>query len=67
MALLAVDNFDDVIACLASAKRELSDSLSAIEYMDAASFNISLDYLQMENPFRDREYNFYLLIEASGN
>lgn len=43
--MLAVNNFSDVLQCLATAKKELSDSLSAIEYMDYESFKISLDYL----------------------
>lgn len=45
----------------------MSDSLSAIEFMDWESVQLSLDYLQMENPFRDKVYKYYLLVEMSGN
>lgn len=49
------------------AKKELSDTLSAIEFMDFESVNFSLDYFKIENPFRDTNYKYYLLIEASSN
>ena len=67
VCLLATDNFDDVLKCLQTAKRELSDSIGAIEYMDYDSAAFSLNYFKIENPFRDTNYKHYLLIEACGN
>jgi FAD/FMN-containing dehydrogenase len=46
---------------------ELSDSLSAIEFMDWESVAFSLNYFKIENPFRDTKYKYYLLIEGSSN
>ena len=52
--------------CLAIAKVELMQSLSAVEFMDWESTSIALDYLGMENPLEE-EYKFYILIESTGN
>jgi len=35
--------------------------------MDWESVEMALNYLDVENPFRDTQYKFYLLIEMSGN
>lgn len=67
VCLLATNDYEKVLKCLQLAKKELSDSLSAIEFMDYESINFSLDYFKIENPFRDTNYKYYLLIEASSN
>jgi hypothetical protein len=54
------------LKCLQIAKKELMNSLSAVEFMDWESTKIALDYLNIENPLED-EYKFYILIEMSGN
>ncbi len=35
--------------------------------MDYESVKLSIDYLGLDNPFRDTDYQFYMLIEVSGN
>ena len=45
----------------------LSDSLSAVEFMDYDSLAFSLGYFKLENPFRDKKYKYYLLIESSSS
>jgi len=35
--------------------------------MDYESVKFSLDYFKIENPIRERNYKYYLLIEASSN
>lgn len=35
--------------------------------MDYESAAFSLNYFKIDNPFRDRNYKYYLLIEASSN
>ncbi|CDW78252.1 d-lactate dehydrogenase mitochondrial precursor [Stylonychia lemnae] len=67
VSLIASDDFEQILACLRHAKRELNDTLSAIEFMDYESVKFSLDYFKIENPIRERNYKYYLLIEASSN
>lgn len=66
VALLASNDFEQIIQCLKIAKRELMTSLSAVEFMDWESASIAMDYLDIENPLSD-EYKYYILIESSGN
>jgi hypothetical protein len=67
VCLLGSNNYENVLKCLQEAKKELSDSLSAIEFLDYGSLAFSLDYFKIDNPFRETNYKYYLLIEASGN
>jgi FAD/FMN-containing dehydrogenase len=67
VCLLASDSYDKILDCLKKAKIHLSDSLSAIEFMDYPSVAFSLDYFKIENPFREKIYKYYLLIEGSAN
>jgi hypothetical protein len=55
------------LECLKKAKVLLGDSLSAIEFLDYPSVAFSLNHFKIENPIRDQEYKYYLLIEGSGN
>jgi D-2-hydroxyglutarate dehydrogenase len=66
ICLLGGNNYDDVLKCLQVAKKNLSDSLTAIEFMDWSSASLAIDYQGQENPFDDI-YEFYLLIEIAGN
>ena len=45
VGMLASNNYDDILKGLQTAKAELSDSLSAIEFMDWESVSIALDHL----------------------
>eukprot|EP00347_Sterkiella_histriomuscorum_P002176 403369172 len=67
VCLLASDDYNKVLKCLSQAKRDLSDTLSAIEFMDYESLAFSMNYFNIENPFRDQKYKYYLLIEAQSN
>jgi FAD/FMN-containing dehydrogenase len=66
VALLASNDFSKIMKCLQIAKRELMGQLSAVEFMDWESTSIALDYLNLENPLDDK-YEYYILIEMSGN
>lgn len=39
--------------------------MSAIEYMDWESAHFSLKYMNLENPFQEAKYKYYLLAEVS--
>jgi hypothetical protein len=66
VCLLGTNDYDKVIQCLQISKGFLGESLSAIEYMDWESVAFSLTYMNLENPFKDTQYKFYLLVEVSG-
>lgn len=53
VALLASNDFEQILKCLQIAKKELMTSLSAVEFMDWESTSIALDYLDIENPLSD--------------
>lgn len=65
--MIGTDNYDNILSCLQTAKKELGDSLSAIEYMDYESVAFSLNYFKIDNPFRESNFKHYLLIEISSN
>jgi FAD/FMN-containing dehydrogenase len=66
VALLASNDYQQILDCLKISKLELMDSLAAVEFMDWESTSIALDYLDIENPLSD-EYKYYILIEMGGN
>lgn len=66
MALLASNDYQQILDCLKISKLELMNSLAAVEFMDWESTAIALDYLQIENPLSE-EYKYYILIEMGGN
>uniref|UniRef100_A0A7S3CK84 FAD-binding PCMH-type domain-containing protein n=1 Tax=Strombidium rassoulzadegani TaxID=1082188 RepID=A0A7S3CK84_9SPIT len=66
VALLASNDYEQIMKCLQISKKELSSQLSAVEFMDWESASIAMDYLSLENPLSD-EYKYYILIEMSGN
>lgn len=60
-----MNDYQSVVNCLEKAKKQFSDNLSAIEYMDYDSVWFSLNYLKQENPFGDEIYNYYILLEVT--
>jgi len=65
VAVVACQNFSNVLKVLQAAKRELPDVMQAIEYMDLAS----MDIVRKMNastvyPF-DQNYKHYVLIEVA--
>jgi hypothetical protein len=67
VCLVGSNDYESILKCLNISKTELSDSLSAIEFMDWESYSMALDYLQMEDPIRDHKFKFYMMVEMSGN
>ncbi|QLL34625.1 hypothetical protein HG536_0G04870 [Torulaspora globosa] len=62
-----IDNFDTVQDLFVKAKGELSEILSAFEFMDRGSIECTIDYLK-GLPFPlENHHNFYVLIETSGS
>lgn len=62
-----LDCFDTVQKLFVKAKGELSEILSAFEFMDRGSIECTIEYLK-DLPFPlENEHNFYVLIETSGS
>lgn len=66
VALLGVDSYEAVLEVFAGARRELSEILSAFEFMDGKSQVLTGRHLKMDHPI-EGEYPFYVLIETSGS
>lgn len=67
VCLLASDDYDKILSCLQIAKKTLDTNLSAVEFMDWDSCKIALNHSGKESPLPDQEYQYYILIEMSGN
>lgn len=64
---IGIDSFDTVQKLFVKAKSELSEILSAFEFMDRGSIECTIEYLK-SLPFPlNNEHNFYVLIETSGS
>lgn len=62
-----IENFDTVQKLFVKAKSELSEILSAFEFMDRGSIECTIEYLK-DLPFPlENQHNFYVLIETSGS
>lgn len=62
-----IDSFDIVQKLFVKAKSELSEILSAFEFMDRGSIECTIEYLK-DLPFPlNGQHNFYVLIETSGS
>lgn len=53
VALLASNDYQQILDCLKIAKCELMNTLAAVEFMDWESTSIALDYLDIENPLSE--------------
>lgn len=67
VAFLAVSSYDAVKQVFVGARRELSEILSAFEFMDGKSQLLTARYLKADHPIESGEYPFYVLIETSGS
>lgn len=67
VAFLAVSSYEAVQEVFKGARRELSEILSAFEFMDGKSQTLTKRYLGIDHPIESGEYPFYVLIETSGS
>lgn len=66
LAFLACESFDKVLEILSVARSELSEILSAFEFMDAYAMSSSIRHLKKSSPLQ-KSAPFYVLIETSGS
>lgn len=67
VAFLAVSSYEAVQKVFVGARKELSEILSAFEFMDSASQVLTGRHLKLDHPIESGEYPFYILIETSGS
>ncbi|KAK6202890.1 uncharacterized protein RJT21DRAFT_129868 [Scheffersomyces amazonensis] len=67
VAVLAVDSYESVQKVFNDARKELSEILSAFEFMDETSQILVSKYLKLDHPIESDSYPFYILIETSGS
>jgi FAD/FMN-containing dehydrogenase len=67
LCMVACRQFEDVVHILRRAKQDLSDILQAVEFMDQNSMEVTLSQLGFKNPFGDKIYPFYCLVEVASN
>lgn len=66
VAFLGVESYKAVQKTFSQAKEELSEILSAFEFMDRSLINLVGKHSDLQPPL-DQEYPFYVLIESSGS
>lgn len=65
---LACGDFSSVLRTFQLAKKNLGEVLSAAEFLDMESLNLSLTYLpNVRNPLPEDKQPFYVLIETAGS
>lgn len=68
LCMVACKSFEDVVQILRKAKKELSDILQAVEFMDNSAMQTTISQLSFDYPFdSDKYYPFYCLVEVAGN
>ena len=67
VAFLGCESFDSVLATLRLAREHLGEVVSAIEFADARSVEMSLSHTGNAHPLGDEPTKFYLLIETLGS
>ncbi|WPK24704.1 hypothetical protein PUMCH_001987 [Australozyma saopauloensis] len=67
VAFLAVSSYETVQKVFVGARKELSEILSAFEFMDGKSQLLTGRYLKADHPIESGDYPFYVLIETSGS
>jgi FAD/FMN-containing dehydrogenase len=66
VAFVALNSFDSVLKTLIAARTELSDIISAVEFLDSASMKLVTEHLPgARNPFQQNS-PFYMLLETHG-
>lgn len=66
VAFLGVSSYEAVQETFIHARNELSEILSAFEFMDGQSQKLAMEHLKSEHPL-ESPYPFYILIETSGS
>ena len=70
VALLALNSFEDTVACLHELRGYLNEILSGVEFLDRGCMRLVSKHISKfgadANTF-DSEYPFYLLVETSGS
>jgi len=67
VALLGLESFQHVLRTLEMARSDLVDIISAVEFLDSQTMQLSTNYLHGVTRPMDTEYPFYMLIETSGS
>jgi FAD/FMN-containing dehydrogenase len=70
VALLALNSFEDTVACLHELRGHLNEILSGVEFLDHACMRLVSKYISKYSSdvaTFDSEYPFYLLVETSGS
>jgi FAD/FMN-containing dehydrogenase len=70
VALLALNSFEDTVACLHELRAHLNEILSGVEFLDRGCMRLVSNYISKFAPDAttfDSEYPFYLLVETSGS
>jgi FAD/FMN-containing dehydrogenase len=70
VALLALNSFEDTVACLHQLRGHLNEILSGIEFLDRGCMRLVSEYISKFAPdvtTFGSEYPFYLLVETSGS
>jgi len=63
--LVGCNSFDDVLELLSSARANLNEILSALEFIDAEAMSSVTAHLRVTNPISSS--SFYVLLETSGS
>ena len=66
LAFLGLSSFDAVLACFGAAKRDLGEVLSAVEFLDAESYELVNRHLGGRPPPLAPGSRHYMLLELSG-
>lgn len=66
VAVLACQSFENVLSVFRRTRQRMGEILSAFEFWDAKSLDLTQRHLHVREPFSER-YPFYVLIETSGS
>lgn len=67
VSFLALDSFEAVQHVFVKARKDLAEVLSAFEFMDSYSQDLTKEYLPEANHPFEEKHPFYVLIETSGS
>eukprot|EP00005_Dracoamoeba_jomungandri_P013049 CAMPEP_0174277288 /NCGR_PEP_ID=MMETSP0439-20130205/60851_1 /TAXON_ID=0 /ORGANISM="Stereomyxa ramosa, Strain Chinc5" /LENGTH=389 /DNA_ID=CAMNT_0015369597 /DNA_START=501 /DNA_END=1667 /DNA_ORIENTATION=+ len=67
VALLALNNFDDIQSTFVLAKQQLGEILSAYEFFDRGCLDLTISQLGYKDPLSDTPAPFYVVLETSGS
>jgi len=67
LAYLGCDSYEDVLKTFSSAKRDLGEVLSAIEFLDRESFELVAGHAEGFRDPLDEQCRHYMLVELSGS